>query len=141
MEPLLKILRLIHINLNSPIRKILLLLMLVVKFLFIFFLETQYAVVKHVAKKNKWNMILDPLAALNFDLCWIDGIARQDIFTRMNPYQKINHFPGIFSYIQVWVYSQEKITSAKISCSLGKNFLTNMSSFLSHGIFLRILLI
>lgn len=58
-------------------------------------IETQYAVVKHVAKKNKWNMITDPVSNLNFDICWIDGIARQDLFTRMNQYQKINHIPGI----------------------------------------------
>lgn len=71
--------------------------------------ETQYAVVKHVAKKKKWNMILDPVAALNFDICWVDGIARQELFTRMNPYQKINHFPGIFYFIQEWAYCREKI--------------------------------
>lgn len=58
-------------------------------------LETQYAVVKHVAKKNKWNQIVEPVANLNFDLCWVDGIARQDLFARMNQYQKINHFPGM----------------------------------------------
>jgi repressor of nif and glnA expression len=41
------------------------------------YLETQYAVVKHVAKKNKYNMILDPVPALNFDIAWVDGIAKQ----------------------------------------------------------------
>ncbi len=41
------------------------------------YLETQYAVVKHVAKKNKWNMILDPVSGLNFDLAWVDGITKQ----------------------------------------------------------------
>lgn len=56
--------------------------------------ETQYAVVKHVAKKNKWNLIAEPVQNLNFDICWVDGIAKQDLFARMNQYQKINHFPG-----------------------------------------------
>jgi hypothetical protein len=50
-----------------------------------------------VAKKNKWNLILDPVNNLNFDICWVDGIARQDLFARMNQYQKINHFPGNFN--------------------------------------------
>jgi len=62
----------------------------------ILILETQYAVVKHVAKKNKYNLILDPVSNLNFDLAWVDGITKLDLFTRMSPYQKINHFPGTF---------------------------------------------
>jgi tubulin polyglutamylase TTLL6/13 len=57
-------------------------------------LETQYAVVKHISRKNKWNLQAEPLGNLNFDLAWIDGITKQDIFARMNPHQKINHFPG-----------------------------------------------
>jgi hypothetical protein len=64
--------------------------------IYILILETQYAVVKHVAKKNKYNLILDPVSNLNFDLAWVDGITKLDLFTRMSPYQKINHFPGIF---------------------------------------------
>ena len=35
--------------------------------------ETQYAVVKHVAKKNKWYMQTDPIQNLNFDICWTDN--------------------------------------------------------------------
>ncbi len=58
------------------------------------YLETQYAVVKHVAKKNKFNLIVDPVTNLNFDLAWVDGITKLDLFTKMSPYQKINHFPG-----------------------------------------------
>lgn len=56
--------------------------------------DTQYAVVKHVAKKNKWFLQTDPLANLNFDLCWTDNHVKPDLFARMQPHQKINHFPG-----------------------------------------------
>ncbi len=55
MEPLLKTLKAQLINLNSQIKNIKLLLTSVV--ILIFISETQYAVVKHVAKKNKWNLI------------------------------------------------------------------------------------
>jgi tubulin polyglutamylase TTLL6/13 len=48
-----------------------------------------------VAKKLKWNISTEPISNLNFDLCWIDGHCRQEIFARMQPYQKINHFPGM----------------------------------------------
>ena len=58
--------------------------------------ETQYAVVKHVAKKLKWNLIVDPVSNMNFDIAWIDGHVRQETFARMQPHQKINHFPGLF---------------------------------------------
>ena len=46
----------LHINPNSQIKSIKLLLILIVNNLTLY-LETQYAVVKHVAKKNKGNMI------------------------------------------------------------------------------------
>lgn len=100
------------------------------------YLETQYAVVKHVAKKNKWNMITEPVSNLNFDICWIDGIARQDLFTRMNQYQKINHFPGIpLKLFQEWEFCPEKITLEKISCSSEEDSQMNISSSPSHGIY------
>jgi hypothetical protein len=57
--------------------------------------DTQYAVVKHVGKKNKWFLQTDPFANLNFDLCWTDNHVKPDLFARMQPHQKINHFPGI----------------------------------------------
>ena len=79
-------------------------------------IETQYAVVKHISKKNKWHMIVEPVANLNFDLAWVDGIARQDIFTRMNSNQKINHIPGKF-----YVISGMGILSRKNN--LGRNLM------------------
>ena len=62
---------------------------------FFLFQETQYPVVRLVAKKLKWNATTELTSSLNFDLCWIDGHCRQEIFARMQPYQKINHFPGM----------------------------------------------
>ena len=60
-----------------------------------FNIETQYAVVKQVAKKLKWMQIVDPVPNLNFDICWIDGHVRQELFYKMHQGQKINHFPGM----------------------------------------------
>ena len=57
--------------------------------------ETQYSVVKHIAKKLKWNLYLEPVNNLNFDICWMDGHVRQELFARMQNNQKINHFPGL----------------------------------------------
>lgn len=68
-------------------------------------IETQYAVVKHVAKKLKWNLIVEPVSNMNFDISWIDGHVRQELFARMQPHQKINHFPGPSAIIQEWVSS------------------------------------
>jgi tubulin polyglutamylase TTLL6/13 len=48
-----------------------------------------------MAKKNKWYMLTEPIGNLNFDLCWTDNHVKQDLFARMQPHQKINHFPGI----------------------------------------------
>lgn len=85
-------------------------------FIFLHLTETQYAVVKHVAKKNKWNLIAEPVSNLNFDLCWIDGITKQDFFVRMNQYQKVNHFPGsTYNYIGMGILSRKN--------NLGKNLM------------------
>ena len=72
--------------------------------------ETQYAVVKHLAKKNKWFMQTEPVTNLNFDLCWTDCHVKADLFARMQSHQKINHFPGIRHVIKVWASSLGKIT-------------------------------
>jgi tubulin polyglutamylase TTLL6/13 len=59
------------------------------------FLETVYAVVKAVAKKNKYNLMYDPILNMNFDICWTDCHVKQEIFLKMQQHQKINHFPGM----------------------------------------------
>jgi hypothetical protein len=55
MEPSTKISEAMPIKLKMQTKKINSLLMLIVPFFIL--TETQYAVVKHVAKKNKWNLI------------------------------------------------------------------------------------
>lgn len=71
--------------------------------------ETQYAVVKHIAKKNKWLMQTEPVANLNFDICWTDYHVKAELFARMQPHQKINHFPGIVTVTKVWEFYRAKI--------------------------------
>lgn len=53
---------------------------------------------------------------MNFDLAWVDGITKLDIFTRMSPYQKINHFPGNF-------YSNSGMGILSRKNNLGKNLM------------------
>jgi tubulin polyglutamylase TTLL6/13 len=82
----------------------------------LFISETQYAVVKHVTKKNRWNLIVDPVSSMNFDIAWVDGITKLDIFQKMGCYQKINHFPGtLFSYAGMGILSRKN--------NLGKNLM------------------
>ena len=58
-------------------------------------IETQYAVVKLVAKKMKWVQNHDYVGNMNYDLCWTDNHVKQDLFYKMHQGQKINHFPGM----------------------------------------------
>ena len=97
------------------------------------YVETQYSVVKHVAKKLKWNLLLEPVGNLNFDICWMDGHIRQDLFARMQNHQKVNHFPGSTLITQVWASSPARTTLAKISCSSERNLPPNISFFPSPG--------
>ena len=64
----------------------------------------------HVSKKLKWNLITDPVSNLNFDISWVDGHVRQELFARMQQHQKINHFPGKSRLMQEWASSPEKTT-------------------------------
>lgn len=57
--------------------------------------DTQYAVVKQVARKLKWTQVTEPFSNMNFDLCWTDCHVKQETFYKMNQYQRINHFPGM----------------------------------------------
>ena len=59
--------------------------------------ETQYPVVRHVLKRARgWRISTDP-ESLNYDLWWTDGAVEPDKLARMRPYQKINHFPGMYA--------------------------------------------
>ncbi len=58
-------------------------------------LNTKYAVVRHVGKKVfKFRLTKDEEG--EWDLCWQDGSVQPEQLARMKPYQKINHFPGMY---------------------------------------------
>lgn len=58
--------------------------------------ETQYPVVKAVGKKLfKWRLSYDPEE--DWDVWWTDMAVQPETLARMRPYQKINHFPGMYS--------------------------------------------
>lgn len=55
--------------------------------------------VRYVGKKIfGWKLTTDPEA--DWDLYWTDAAVQIDQLGRMKPYQKINHFPGMFSLAQ-----------------------------------------
>ena len=57
--------------------------------------NTQYDVVRFVAKK-KYNMRLTHADEDDWDLQWIDTNMTPDKLSHMQPYQKINHYPGMY---------------------------------------------
>lgn len=58
--------------------------------------DTQYEVVKHVAKKKlSWHLNEDFFDD-EWDLEWTDNAVSPDKLSKMRPYQKINHFPGMY---------------------------------------------
>jgi tubulin polyglutamylase TTLL6/13 len=59
--------------------------------------ETQYQVVRFVAKKmNNWKISYDTFES-EWDLWWTDSAVPPDKLAKMKPYQKINHFPGMYN--------------------------------------------
>ncbi|CAD8177128.1 unnamed protein product [Paramecium octaurelia] len=59
--------------------------------------DTQYDVVKFVGKKLfKWILQYEP-DATNWDMFWTDAAVQPETLGKMQPYQKINHFPGMYS--------------------------------------------
>ncbi|KAL4499341.1 hypothetical protein ABPG72_006927 [Tetrahymena utriculariae] len=59
--------------------------------------DTKYPVVKFVGKKIfKWKLAYD-MESMDFDIFWTDNAVQPEQLGRMQPYQKINHFPGMFS--------------------------------------------
>ncbi|KAL4454548.1 hypothetical protein ABPG74_021753 [Tetrahymena malaccensis] len=59
--------------------------------------DTKYPVVKFVGKKIfKWKLAYD-MESMDFDVFWTDNAVQPEQLGRMQPYQKINHFPGMFS--------------------------------------------
>jgi tubulin polyglutamylase TTLL6/13 len=58
--------------------------------------NTQYDIVKSVSKDQGYELSYndqDP----NWDLCWQDGALSPEKFSQMEVFQKINHFPGMYT--------------------------------------------
>lgn len=64
-------------------------------------LDTQYQIIKDIAKKEfGWRVTSqrDPwLPGVDWDVQWTDLAPPLDRFPKIKPYQKINHFPGMFN--------------------------------------------
>lgn len=62
-------------------------------------LNTKYKVVKYVAR-NVFNMRLSFKTNIedndDWDICWSDGGVQPERLMKMKPFQRINHFPGMF---------------------------------------------
>lgn len=57
--------------------------------------DTHYPVVKFVGKKiMNWTLEYSTIDSFNFDICWTDNTVKPEILSKMQPHQKINHFPG-----------------------------------------------
>lgn len=60
--------------------------------------DAKYDVIHHVCKKVlKWQIIQNDEENMNCDIIWNDTACNQDLLGRLKPFQKLNHFPGIFS--------------------------------------------
>ena len=58
--------------------------------------NTKYEIVRFVGKKL-FNFKLTRVEDEEWDLCWCDGGVTAETLSKMKPYQKINHFPGMSS--------------------------------------------
>lgn len=58
--------------------------------------QTKYPVVKYVGQKLL-NYKLTDNAEDPWDVMWTDSAVTPDLFDKMKPYQKVNHFPGMYS--------------------------------------------
>ncbi len=63
--------------------------------------DTQYQIIKDIAKKEfGWRVLAksDPWnPASDWDIQWTDLAPPLDKFPKIKPYQRINHFPGMFN--------------------------------------------
>jgi tubulin polyglutamylase TTLL6/13 len=58
--------------------------------------DTKYDVVKYVGRRlYKWKLTHDP--ETEWDVCWTDNAVQVEQLAKMQPFQKINHFPGMYS--------------------------------------------
>ena len=60
--------------------------------------DAKYDVIHHVCKNMlNWQIIKNDEENMRCDIIWNDTACNQDILGKLKPYQKLNHFPGIFS--------------------------------------------
>jgi tubulin polyglutamylase TTLL6/13 len=57
--------------------------------------DTRYPVMKYVAKKLLGWKVCKDIENKNFDLFWTDGAVQAEELSKLQVYQKVNHFPGI----------------------------------------------
>lgn len=58
--------------------------------------DTEYEVVKSVAEKSMGWQLNNDFTSDEFDIEWTDNSVSPDKLMKMRPYQKINHFPGMY---------------------------------------------
>ena len=56
---------------------------------------TQYDVVRDVAEELNFRLLFDEDE--EWDLLWIDGPVYPSLLQKMHPFQRVNHFPGIYA--------------------------------------------
>lgn len=56
--------------------------------------DTKYPVMKYVAKKLLGWKVCKDVENKNFDLYWTDGAVQAEELSKLQVYQKVNHFPG-----------------------------------------------
>ena len=53
----------------------------------------QYEVLQEIRKELRW----ESDESKDFDIVWQDSALNPISLSKMNPYQRINHFPGIYA--------------------------------------------
>ena len=59
-------------------------------------LNTKYEIVRYVAKKM-FDFRLTKEDDDDWDIYWLDGGCESELLSKMRPYQKVNHFPGMYA--------------------------------------------
>lgn len=59
--------------------------------------DTKYAVVRYVGRKLFGWKLSNKHDDMDWDVLWTDGAVEPERLARMKPYQKINHFPGMYA--------------------------------------------
>lgn len=59
--------------------------------------DTQYSVVKKVVKGMLGIKVIRETGSENWDLYWTDNAVTAEQLGKMKAYQKINHFPGMYT--------------------------------------------